>query len=226
MSVPHNTLPRRDFLGTLIASTTVGIAGLAIPREFGIAGPSFPSPETSGFEAWLGKIKGKHKQVFDAPMPHGGLPFAWSRVFLMTNKALGVADADVKAVLILRHDAIPLGMESSLWDKYKFGEFFDIKDEASKAPLTMNPFWKPKEGSLPLPGMSVDALLGSGVLIGICDMAMTFYSMKAAEKTGMKAEDIKKDWVGGVFPGIQVVPSGVLAINRAQEHGCTYCYAG
>lgn len=226
MSDPHNTLPRRDFLGTLIASTTVGIAGLAIPREFGIAAPAFPTPDTSGFEAWLGKIKGKHKQVFDAPMPHGGLPLAWSRVFLMTNKSLGVADNDVKAVIILRHDAIPLGMESSLWDKYKFGEFFDIKDEASKSPLTMNPFWKAKEGSLPLPGMGLDQLMESGVLVGICDMAMTFYSMKAAEKTGMKAEDIKKDWVGGVFPGIQIVPSGVVALNRAQEHGCTYCYAG
>jgi len=226
MSIPHNTLPRRDFLGTLIATTTVGIAGLALPHEFALAGSTPPSPETASFDGWLGKIKGKHKQVFDAPMPHGGLPLAWSRVFLMTNKSLGVADKDVTAVLILRHDAIPIAMESGLWDKYKFGEFFSINDEASKSPLTMNPFWKPKEGSLPLPGMSLDQLMASGVLVGVCDMAMTFYSMKVAEKFSMKAEDIKKDWVAGVFPGIQVVPSGVVAINRAQEHGCTYCYAG
>jgi intracellular sulfur oxidation DsrE/DsrF family protein len=226
MSIPHDAIHRRDFLGSLLATTTVGLAGLAIPSEFGIAGPMPPSPETAGFNAWLGRIKGKHKQVFDAPMPHGGLPLAWSRVFLMTNKSLGVADHDVKAVLILRHDAIPFAMESGLWEKYKFGEFFGVADEATKAPLTMNPYWKPKEGSLPLPGMGVDQLMESGVLIGVCDMALTFYSMKAAEKTAMKAEDIKKDWVGGVFPGIQLVPSGVVAINRAQERGCTYCYAG
>jgi len=29
-----------------------------------------------------------------------------------------------------------------------------------------------------------------------------------------------------LFPGIQVVPSGVMAVGRAQEHGCTYCFAG
>ena len=38
--------------------------------------------------------------------------------------------------------------------------------------------------------------------------------------------EVKKDWVAGVLPGIQLVPSGVLAVNRAQEHGCTYCFAG
>jgi intracellular sulfur oxidation DsrE/DsrF family protein len=37
---------------------------------------------------------------------------------------------------------------------------------------------------------------------------------------------VKKDWVSGLMPGITVVPSGVLAINRAQELGCTYVFAG
>ena len=26
--------------------------------------------------------------------------------------------------------------------------------------------------------------------------------------------------------GVNVVPSGVFAVNRAQKKGCTYCYAG
>jgi len=44
--------------------------------------------------------------------------------------------------------------------------------------------------------------------------------------TGGNADDIRKDWLAAVIPGIQVVPSGVWAVNRAQEHGCTYCFAG
>ena len=36
----------------------------------------------------------------------------------------------------------------------------------------------------------------------------------------------KKDWISGLLPGIQVVPAGIWAINRAQEHGCSYCFAG
>ena len=42
----------------------------------------------------------------------------------------------------------------------------------------------------------------------------------------LKAEDVKKEWVSGLLPGIQVVPSGVWAIGRAQEKGCAYCFAG
>jgi len=42
----------------------------------------------------------------------------------------------------------------------------------------------------------------------------------------LKAEDVKKDWVANLLPGIQVVPSGVWAVGRAQEHKCAYVFAG
>jgi len=29
-----------------------------------------------------------------------------------------------------------------------------------------------------------------------------------------------------MVPGIQLVPSGVLAVNGAQARGCAYCFAG
>jgi hypothetical protein len=144
----------------------------------------------------------------------------------MTNKAVGVADNNCSAVVILRHESIPLAMEDRLWEKYKFGEFFKVNDMESKAPLTRNAFWKPKAGALPLPGMGVNELLDDGVLIGVCDMALTVYSNIISGQMKTNAEETKKDWVSGILPGVQIVPSGVLAINRAQEHGCTYCWAG
>jgi intracellular sulfur oxidation DsrE/DsrF family protein len=42
----------------------------------------------------------------------------------------------------------------------------------------------------------------------------------------MQAEEVKKDWVSGLIPGFNIVPSGVWAVNRAQEHGCAYCFVG
>lgn len=220
-------IQRRHFLGTLLASASVGVAGLALPLHTGNAGENPPpAPGGSEFEQWLGKIKGKHKQLFDCPAPNSGMPLIWARVFFMTNEAVGVKEHDVSAVLVLRHNGIPLGMESRLWEKYKFGEMFGANDMESKAPLTSNPFWEPKAGSLPLPGMEIDALMKSGALFGICDMALTVYSKMAGEKMKMDPAEVKKDWVSGILPGIQIVPSGVLAVNRAQEHGCTYCFAG
>jgi len=57
-------------------------------------------------------------------------------------------------------------------------------------------------------------------------MAMTVYSNVVAMQTGRKAEDILKDWTANVLPGVQVVPSGVWALGRAQEKQCAYIFAG
>jgi len=48
----------------------------------------------------------------------------------------------------------------------------------------------------------------------------------AATAAGLPAQDAKADWVANLIPGVVVVPAGVLAVNRAQENHCTYCYAG
>ncbi len=227
MSGLQDTIHRRHFLGTLLASASVGVAGLTLPLQFGFAkDPASPSPDNSDFEQWLGKISGKHRQVFDAPGSNSGLPLAWARVFLMTNQAAGADEKDVTAVVVLRHEAIALGLDNQVWQKYNFSKVFKVTDLVTKAVLTRNPFWEPKEGALPIPGMSIDQLQKSGVLFGMCDMALTVMSQMVAGKMKKDAAEVKKDWVSGVFPGIQIVPSGVLAVNRAQEHGCTYCYAG
>lgn len=229
MFLPNNTIPRRGFLGKIAAgAAAAGLVTLASPLKAAAASihEAPPSPDLAGFEGWLGRINGKHKQVFDSPAHRGGLPFAWTRVFLSTNNDLGTPDAELSAVLILRHDSIPMALEDRLWDKYKFGAEFKVTDGATKADALRNQWYNPKPGELPFPDMDIASLQKRGVLMGVCDMALTFYSMQFGKKMGMDAAEIKKDWVAGILPGIQLVPSGVLAVNRAQEHGCTYCFAG
>jgi len=89
-----------------------------------------------------------------------------------------------------------------------------------------NPFTQAKPGDFPIPGMGVDELLAKGVLVGVCNIALTIYSGMFAKTMGMQAEAIKSDWVANLLPGVQVVPSGVIAVNRSQEKGCAYCFAG
>jgi len=165
--------------------------------------------------------------VYDVPEPNSGFGFAWARIFLnTTNETYGTTDAENTVVVVLRHNAIPFGMKSDMWPKYKLGEAFKINDAATNAAAARNPFAYVKPGDLPFPGMAVDELVAKGVLFGICNMALTFYSAQMAKKTAMQAETIKKDWVANLLPSVQVVPSGVIAINRAQEKGCAYCFAG
>jgi len=72
----------------------------------------------------------------------------------------------------------------------------------------------------------VSELQANGVMFCVCNAAITVYSAVAAQGRGMQAADVMKDWQSGLLPGIQVVPSGVWAVGRAQEHGCAYCFAG
>ncbi len=223
------TTPRRGFLGRLAAgAAALGLGGLVAPTEAAAERRVAPhTPANPEFEAWLNKITGKHKMLYDAPEPNDGFAFAWARVFLnTTNETYGTTDADNKVVIVLRHSGIPLAMESGMWAKYKFGEAFKITDPATKAPAVRHPLLRLKPGDVPIPGMGTDELLAKGVLIGVCNVALTFNSMRLAKDMGMQADAIKKEWVANLIPGVLVVPSGVIASNRGQEKGCAYCFAG
>jgi intracellular sulfur oxidation DsrE/DsrF family protein len=216
---------RRGFLGTVAAAAAAGLASLtplaleAQPRRVSVPGTS-PDP---AFEAWLNRITGKHKMVFDAPEVNSGMPVVWPRVWLNgNNDNYGTTDAENSGVVILRHAAIPLAMVDALWAKYKLGEAFSLKD--GEMPATRNIFAKPMP--LPLPGTGVEQLLAKGVMFGVCNVALTIYSGAVAQKMGLDPAAVKADWVAGLIPGCQVVPSGVLAVARTQEKGCGYCFAG
>ena len=216
---------RRGFLGTLAASTAAGLSSLT-PLSLEAATRTRRITDTAvdaAFEAWLNKITGKHKMLFDAPEVNSGMPVVWPRVWLNgNNENYGTKDTDNSAVIVLRHAAIPIAMQDATWAKYKLGEAFNIKD--GDAAATRNVF--AKQMPLPLPGTGIEQLLASGAQFGVCNVALTVYSGVVAQKMNMDAAAVKADWVAGLMPGVQVVPSGVLAVSRGQEKGCNYCFAG
>jgi intracellular sulfur oxidation DsrE/DsrF family protein len=228
-STENTGLKRRGFLGTLSAGAVA--VGLSILKPLTAAAENvnkFRSPGDP--DKWFDQIKGKHRILFDVKEPFASpvLPFVWPRVFLMTNEATGTPEKDCSVVMILRHEAIPYAMDSNLWEKYKLGEVFKINDPTTKSPQTKNPFWKPAPGTFKAPGIGeikigINELQADGVLLAVCNAALTVYSAAIAGQMKMPADAVYKEWVAGVLPGIEVVPSGVWAVNRAQEHGCSYC---
>jgi intracellular sulfur oxidation DsrE/DsrF family protein len=80
---------------------------------------------------------------------------------------------------------------------------------------------------VPFPGMASDKRKPRGVTFVVCNVAHTVISSILGPKVGMTAEAAKAEFEKGLIPGFMLVPSGVLAVSRAQEKGkCTYCYAG
>ena len=59
-----------------------------------------------------------------------------------------------------------------------------------------------------------------------CDLATQVFSNAVATKMNLDPKAVYDDWVSGVLPGIQIVPSGVWALGRAQKNGCGYIFAG
>jgi len=222
---------RRGFLGGIAAgAAAMGIATLS-PLQQLHASPKSPhiDPDDPAEQVFK-NLKGKHRIVFDVVSPAWLFPFAWPRIFLVTNIATGTPEKENNVVVILRHEAIPYAFEDRLWTKYNFTEVFEVKDQEKK-PVTRNVFWKPAPGTFKVPGFGVvpigiNELQDSGVQFVVCNAAMTVYSAAVAEKMSLKAEDVYKDWKSGLLPGITPVPSGVWAVGRAQENKCAYCYAG
>jgi intracellular sulfur oxidation DsrE/DsrF family protein len=198
------------------------LVGLTVLAPSGLVAESAPrdsSPDPA-LDAWFGRIKGKHRVVFDAPGANNGTPAVWPRVYL--NSMSATYPGETTAVLILRHEGLPLALGDAVWSKYKLGEMFNIKD--GMAPATRNPY--ATITGLPIPGLGIAELLKSGVLVGACDVALTVYSMGAAQKMNMNPAAVKAEWIAGLLPGVQVVPSGVLGVAHSQELGCAYCFAG
>src|SRR4051812_12063037 len=216
--IPAN---RREFLA-LAAFAAAGL-GAMLPAADVVAAQSGTSTD---FTRWLDSISGKHRVLLDMREPNGGMAFAWAWVFLFTApQAYGVAESDVGAALVLRHNAIPIAFDDSAWKKYKLGEFFKIDDWETGKPAVRNPFYRTMSEDF-LPDMAMQKLVDRGVRMVACDMAIHFYSGLVAKQMGMKQEDVKQDWNSAVLPGIAHAPSGVVACQGAVARGCTYLFAG
>jgi len=227
-----NQTSRRGFLGSVATgAAAMGIATLSGPLQQLHASPqSSHNPNPDDPEQLFKSLNGKHRIVFDVVEPIWMMPFAWPRVFLLTNIATGTPEKENNVVVILRHSGIPYAFEDRICTKYKFQEMFGVMND-KKEPVTSNVFWKPPKGTYKIPGFGVvdigiNELQDSGVKFVVCNAAMTVFSAVCAQQMNMDAAEVKKDWEAGLLPGFTVVPSGVWAVGRAQENKCAYCYAG
>ena len=222
MSSPSPLTPRRGFLGGIAAGAAALVAGRFSSAHAGVLASL--EPPTVGDE-FLTKIKGTYKQVFDCVEPNDGWGPAFALNFIdSTEGAKKVTDKDVTAVAVMRHMAMPLLLNDAMWAKYKIGEMINVKDPKTNAPSTRNIFYN---NVFMRPGLTYEQAMATKPLVMVaCNLALTVLSDMAGKKVGVAAEQAKKDWEAGLLKGSYIAPSGVYAVNRAQQAGCSYCYGG
>jgi hypothetical protein len=113
-------LDRRGFVSA--------VAALSAGATFGTGSVA----EVSASDAWLDQLKGKHRQLFDAPEPDGGTVLRHVRNYLDTwREAYGVQERDVSVIVVLYARTVPLGLQDPMWTKYKLGAALNLTDGAT-----------------------------------------------------------------------------------------------
>ena len=226
MSVASTMERRKAVIALLVTSAaSVGLAGAAGSLYARPASPSAATASsTEPSNAWLGKLKGKHRQFFDNPSVGGGIALVHVMNYYDTyNKAFGVKDADVKAVLTFYGATTFYALNDTMWSKYKLGEFLDATDPTTGKPATANP-WRtaPVILGLTLPEASIESLSKRGTTLILCNNALGIFAGLLAQKRGLETKAVYEDLKSNILPGIDLIPGMVVAVEQAQRAGLSY----
>jgi intracellular sulfur oxidation DsrE/DsrF family protein len=211
----QDAVVRRSFLARLAAAGTAIAGVVAFPSRAAAqmphSGPTHPA------DAWLDDLKGQHKNIFDCVSVENG-PQGWTfaRNFLTANTGpiYQLADADVNAIVCVRHTASVYGFNDAVWTKYKLGESQKVSEAG--VPAAKNPH-----------ANTANELARRGVIVAVCGMALSRIARTVAPAAGVSPADVEADLRANlVTPTARVVAAGVIVTNRAQEKGFTYTYVG
>ncbi len=221
MQLPH--LTRRAMLTS--GSAAVAAIALGSPASAQSASPSSFTPARHQQDAWLDAVPGTHRTFIDASTVRGAAEaMLYANNLFEANKAgYALSDRDVAVVICLRHFATPFAFTDAVWAKYgkAMSTLLEVSDPKTKQAPTTNLLLSADYGMmLPNLGNSIPAVTKRGVQFAVCDMATHFVAMQLAG-TGGNADAIYKELTANLIPSSHLVAAGVVAVNRAQEHGYT-----
>ncbi len=207
----------------------------------GVAGfrPAFPvqSSASSPFEpahhqedAWFDKIPGKHRFIFDTTTPEGfGGALLYANNFFEANKTgYGLDASDLAVVIVARHMSTPFAYNDMIWSKYgrPLTSTSNFTDPKTKEPPSVNLFNATGYGgSLTNRGTTLDSLLKRGLHLAVCRMATRALAGAIAGSTGGDAGKINDELIANIVMNAHMVPAGIVAVSRAQEHGYTFAHS-
>lgn len=207
---------RRSFI-----SAVASLAGVAAAQPAAARGVSQTAnrPQGTWDLSWLDQLKGAHKQLYDLgshDLASDPRPLRFARNFLDTFRDVYRLEfPDINTAVGISGPAFPMNASDKLWAKYRLGERSKIVDPMTKQPAVRNLF-------LDGPDISVKAMQARGVVFWQCNVALGVVAQQLAAATQMPVEDVRADLVAGLNPGVRLMPSHVMALALAQEHGFTY----
>lgn len=212
---------RRSFLSRLGAGAAALGALAAAAPDARAQGAGF-QPARHAEDDWMDRLPGRHRLLLDATTPAAiddGRRFASN--FIAANRSgYGLEPGDLAVVVVMRHHATPFAYNDAMWAKYgaPLAEALKFTDPATNRAPETNVYNRSD--------LAFDSLVKLGVHFAVCGMATRFFAGVAAKGTGANAEAVYQELVANLIGNSHVVPAGIVAVNRAQERGYTFAYAG
>lgn len=221
------TSPRRDFLAQ-VATAAVAVAGTACAAPLAAANVAASSSRAMPFDdSWTRRVSAaKHRAVFDSPQIEDGLALTHASFFMQGyREQFGLGESDVVPVVIMRHTGTVMALNDAMWAKYTLGERYKVKDPITGNDAVRNPFLhvtKDDKNPLVSPEASLEGLLASGAVLLACNKAAMRFAGQMATKFNRDVEEVRAEIRSSLVPGVQLQPSGIYAVLRAQDVGCGF----
>ncbi len=218
---------RRWFLSRLGS----GFAGVGAALGAGTATALAQGSSSAGWQParhsedeWFDKIPGKHRTFLDVVSARGvgdALHFA-SNIFTTSKSGYALQNNEVAIVVCLRHVATAFAFNDAIWSKYGASMSSQTTDAKTNAAPTRNPYNSAESRR----DETFDALIKLGVHFAVCDKSTQGLAGSLARKTDEKSDAVYKEMLANVIGNSHMVPSGIVAVGHAQEHGYAYAYCG
>jgi hypothetical protein len=222
------TSDKRAFFRNLLAGAGAVTAGLV-----GRASAAQPEagPVSEPQDRWLDEGGRRHRQVFDTISSDGvARALTFTHTFYAANKdGYGIEARDLGVVMILRAGSTGFGFNDRIWAKYSaaLAKRYKLLDPVTKSAAVVNIYnAADKAASLPTNGLTLEALGRMGGRFAVCSVASQKLAAALAEDTGGDRDAIYAEFQANLVANARMVPAGIIAVNRAQEHGYALCYTG
>lgn len=216
---------RRDFLSTVTLGT-LGAVGLSAMDLTLLPAQQAASHWDLG---WVRKLRGKYRAVFDVVNVEDGFG-VWRAVIWRQqySQVFGVTEESLGTVVVLRSEAVALGLNQEFWGRYGAGKRWHVNDPSTGQPTLRNPVVE-RNGTDVLPaqfsGFTLEALMQGGATVLLCTLALRNCATLIAEQDKVSIEEADRRVRGMLVPGTILQPSGVFATVLAQDNGCRYLRA-
>src|SRR5579884_4124026 len=214
---------KRTFFRTMLAGVGLGaVAASSAPARAQEAKSWSPAQEPQ--DAWLDQLGGRHRQVFDTISPDGAArALTFTHTFYAANKqAYGLEPKDLAVVMILRAGSTGFGFNDKMWAKYFVGmaKRANVIDPVTKDAPVVNIYNAADRAQLlPTNGLTLEALAAMGGRFAICSVASRHLAEALARDKSGNADAIFAELAANMIVGARMAPAGIIAVNRAQEHG-------